>query len=238
MPSRDSLRVLMTTVVVGVAGLLTPAAAFADTIAIIGTGRVASALGPQFAKQGHRVIYGERNPDRDSVRLLVSRTHETASATGQMEAARQAEIVVLAVPWGAAETVVKSLGDLSGKIVIDPTDPYERGQDGLAQLIVDSSAGELIQGWAPGARVVKAFNTMSSLVMADPASAGGPVTAVLVGNDAEAKGRVAEIIQAMGLETIDLGPIRYAHIVEGMLVLWANGGGTGQPFNYYLRPQS
>ncbi len=237
MHSRNTLWVLVTTVVVGVAALLTPGRATAATIAIIGTGRVATALGPQFAKQGHRIIYGSRNPDRDSVRQLVARTHATASAMGSADAVRQADIVVLAVPWAAAETVVKSLGDLTGKIIIDPTNPYERGQDGLARLVVDTSAAELIQGWAPGAKVVKAFNAMSSTVMADPDSAGGPVTVPLVGDDPEAKATVAGIILAMGLETIDLGPVRDAHVVEGMLLLWVNARVLGHPFNYYMRPQ-
>jgi hypothetical protein len=227
----------VTTTAIAVTIHLLAATAVADTIAIIGTGRVASALGPQFAKQGHRIIYGSREPDRDEVRDLVARTHETASALPSADAVRQADIVVLAVPWTAAEAVVKSLGDLSGKIVIDPTNPYNRGEAGLARLVVETSAGELIQGWAPGAKVVKAFNTMSSTVMADPASAGGPVTVPMVGDDDEAKAKVATIIEGMGLEVIDLGPIRYAHVVEGMLVVWANARFLGHPFNFYLRPQ-
>ena len=119
----------------------------------------------------------------------------------------------------------------------DPTNPYERGQDGLARLVVDTSAAELIQGWAPSAKVVKAFNAMSSTVMADPDSAGGPVTVPLVGDDPEAKATVAGIIQAMGLETMELGPVRDAHVVEGMLLLWVNARVLGHPFNYYMRPQ-
>lgn len=237
MPRQRRVRMPVTPVVLALAVLLIAGTAFADTIAIIGTGRVAGALGPQFAKQGHRIIFGSRTPDRDEVRALVARTHATATALPSAEAVREADIVVLAVPWTAAEAVVKSLGDLSGKIIIDPTNPYNRGEAGLARLVVETSAGELIQGWAPGARVVKAFNTMSSTVMADPASAGGPVTVPIVGDDDDAKMKVASIIEAMGLEVMDLGPIRYAHVVEGMLVLWANARFLGHPFNYHLRPQ-
>ena len=73
--------------------------------------------------------------------------------------------------------------------------------------------------------------------MADPDSAGGPVTVPLVGDDPEAKATVAGIIQAMGLETMELGPVRDAHVVEGMLLLWVNARVLGHPFNYYMRPQ-
>jgi len=129
------------------------------------------------------------------------------------------------------------VGDLSVMFVVHPTTPSPGGAAGLARLVVETSAGELIQGWAPGAKVVKAFNTMSSAVMADPASAGGPVTVPMVGDDDEAKAKVATIIEGMGLEVMDLGPIRYAHVVEGMLVVWANARFLGHPFNFYLRPQ-
>ena len=69
--------------------------------------------------------------------------------------------------------MVKNLGDLSGKIVIDPTNPYKRSADGLAEHTVATSAGELIQGWLPKAYVVKAFNTLTFLTMADPATPEG-----------------------------------------------------------------
>ncbi|MBF8269952.1 MAG: dinucleotide-binding enzyme, partial [Gammaproteobacteria bacterium] len=166
---------------------------------------------------------------------LVARTTGKAAATTQAAAASLADIVLLAIPWTATETVVKELGDLTGKIVIDPTNPYQRTAAGLAEHTVTTSAGEMIQGWLPQARVVKAFNTLSSLTMADPASAGGPVTIPLVGNDAEAKAVVAKLVESIGLEAIDLGPIQYAHEVEGMLIVWANARLSAKPFDYYLR---
>ena len=89
--------------------------AVADTIAIIGTGNVAGALGPEFAAQGHDIVYGSREPDRDDVAALVERTGGDASATTQIEAVAGADIVVLAVPGTVAEEVAGSLGDLSRK---------------------------------------------------------------------------------------------------------------------------
>jgi 8-hydroxy-5-deazaflavin:NADPH oxidoreductase len=207
----------------------------AASIAIIGTGRVAAALGPRFAKLGHEVIYGSREPNRAEVRELVKDTRGQASATTPIEAARRAEIVVLAVPGTTVESVVMSLGSLSGKIVIDPTNPTQRAEDGLLEHGVETSNAEIIQKLASGARVVKAFNTVSAQTMADPASAGGPVTIPIVGDDPEAKATVTKLVEALGFDVIDLGPVRYAHVVEGMLVVWMNARVEGRPFDYYLR---
>lgn len=217
-------------------GLTLPGLVPAETIAIIGTGQVASALGPQFAKLGHTVVYGSRDPSRDEVKALVESTGNGASASTPAEAAAAANIVVLAVPGGVIETVTKSLGDLAGKIIIDPTNPLRRRENGLFEMSVETSNAELIQGWAPDAFVVKAFNTLNWRTMADPDSAGGAVSIPLVGDDAEAKAAVASLVEGIGLEAIDVGPIRHAHIVEGMLILWLNNQYiTGQPFNFHLR---
>ena len=207
----------------------------AETIAIIGTGEVAGALGPEFAAQGHDIVYGSRNRDRDEVRELVARTGGDASATTQADAVDGADIVVLAVPWYAVEEVVANIGDLSGKIVIDPTNPRMVGEDGLRDFAVDPSNAEWIQRWAPQSRVVKAFNTMGWETMVDPDSSGGPVTVPIVGDDAEAKAVVSGLIEGMGLEAVDLGPVRYAHVVEGMYIVWGNARALGNPFTYYFR---
>ena len=210
--------------------------ALADTIAIIGTGEVANAIGPMFAAQGHEIVYGSRNPDRDDVRELVEKTGAGASATTPAEAAADADIVVVAVPWDAVETVVRGLGNLSGKIVIDPTNPRVIGDDGLRNWAVDSSNAEIIQTLAPGARVVKALNTMNWRTMVDPEATGGPVSVPIVGDDEAAKAKVVALVAGMNLEPIDLGPLRYARIVEGMYLLWGNANTLGRGFNYYLRP--
>ncbi|MDX1499201.1 MAG: NAD(P)-binding domain-containing protein [Woeseiaceae bacterium] len=220
-----------------VTGLLQGSPAVADTIAIIGTDEVASALGPEFAAQGHTVVYGSRSPDRDQVRELVARTGPNASATLQSRAATDADIVVLAVPWDVVEAVVANLGDLAGKIVIDPTNPRTVLEDGLRWYPREESNAELIQRLAPRAHVVKAFNTMSAETMIEPETSGGPVSVPLVGNDPVAKQKVAGLIAGMGLEPIDLGPVRYARIVEGMYYLRSNARMAGRPFNYHLRSQ-
>jgi predicted dinucleotide-binding enzyme len=215
------------------------APALAARIAVIGTGNVGSALGPEFAAQGHTIVYGSREPSRQEVQDLVARTGANASATTQQEAVAGADIVLLAVPGTAAEQVTKDLGDLAGKIIIDPTNRVERNTpDGWANHgVPGGSNAELIQAAAPNARVVKAFNTLNFRQMVDPETAGGPITIAIAGNDEAAKAVVAELIKGMDLEVVDFGPLRFANTLEEMLVTWANARGRAAAFNYYMRPQ-
>ena len=209
--------------------------ASADRIAIIGTGDVAGALGPEFAMQGHEIVYGSRDPDRESVRDLVERTGNNASAATQADAVVDADIVVLAVPGMLVEEITLDLGDLSGKIIIDPTNPLVRNGEMLGHG-VDTSNAEIIQAAAPDAHVVKAFNTLNWRTMVDPDSSGGPVSIPLVGDDDEAKARVAELVDSMGLEPIDLGPLAHARWVEGMLIVWINNRYSDrESFDFHLR---
>jgi predicted dinucleotide-binding enzyme len=212
--------------------------ASADTVAILGTGRVGGALGAQFAAHGHAVIYGSREPQSEKVRTLVANTGHGAKAAASAEAVRGADVVVLALPWGATEQTVKAL-DLRGKLVIDPTNAIRIGAGGLMEAAVTgTSAGELVQQWAPQARVVKGFNTLGYHVMAKPAVAGGLVSVPLAGDDADAKARVAAYVTSFGLEPVDVGPLRNALVLEGMAMLYMVPLLTGhreRAFEYHLR---
>lgn len=213
--------------------------AFAAKIAVIGTGNVGSALGPEFAALGHTIVYGSRTPNEKDVQDLVAKTGRGATAATQPEAVQGADMVLLAVPGNLAVQITQSLGDLSGKIIIDPTNRVNRGSsDGYADHDVPGgSNAELIQAAAPGAKVVKAFNTLNWTKMVDPESSGGPVSIPIVGDDAAARAAVAELVEGMGLEPVDLGPLRFANTLEEMLVIWANARGHSGAFNYYLRPE-
>ena len=235
-PTRICHGVMMAGLLILAGVFIGPARVSAETIAVIGTGNVGGALGPQFATLGHDIIYGSREPGRQDVQELVARTSGDAAAMLPAEAAAMADIVVVAVPWAAAEAAVMSLGDLSGKIILDPTNAVRRDADGIRHHAVETSTGEFIQSWAPDARVVKAFNTLSSETMADPSSAGGPVTIPIAGNDAEAKAVVAGLVTGIGFEVVDMGTIGAAHAIEQMLIVRGNAGVLGSPFNYYFRP--
>lgn len=214
-------------------------AAFAETIAVIGTGRMGGAIGPRFSELGHDVIYGSRDPSSEKVLALVTETGSGTRAMTQGEAISAADIIVLALPWRATEDLIKSAGsDLDGKIIMDITNASLKALSPDNQGAIDSSAGALIQEWAPEAKVVKAFNTVGYHIVADPDQAGGPVTVPLVGNDEGAKAEVAEIVQAMGFETMILAGIEQAHVLEGMANLYFVPYGSGrfdEAFEYYFR---
>jgi NADPH-dependent F420 reductase len=195
---------------------------FAETVALIGTGNVGAALGRRFAEQGHDVVYGSRDPADADVRSLVATTGHGAVAVAPADAAARSDIIVLAVPWSAAEDVVRGLGDLRGKILVDPTNPRVMAGDGFADYPIEDSIAERIAALAPGAHVVKAFNTLGAETMLDPKLAEGPVTIPLVGDDRAAKARIAALAREIGLEAVDVGPLRHARIIEGLHYLRAN----------------
>ena len=197
---------------------------YGETVAIIGTGNVGAALGQRFAESGHQIIYGSREPTRESVERLVTTTGAGARATNQRAAAEAADVIVLAVPWDVVEGLTRSLGDLSGKIVIDPTNPRRIAEDGLRDYAFEGSNAERIQALAPDAFVVKAFSTLGTDTMLDPASAGGPVSIPIAGDDPNAKRVVAALVSAIGFEPVDVGPLRYAHVIEGLHYLRYNAG--------------
>lgn len=214
-------------------------AGLADTVAVIGTGRMGSAIGPRFAEIGHSVIYGSRNPMSEKVAALVEETGNGARADTQGNAIAAADIIVLALPWRATEGLIKDAGaDLNGKIIMDITNATLKALSPDNPNATDSSAGALIQEWASQAKVVKAFNTVGYHIVADPGHAGGPVTVPLVGNDEAAKAEVAQIVQAMGFETMVLAGIEQAHVLEGMANLYFVPYGAGrfdEAFEYYFR---
>lgn len=231
-----SARIIVSALLIGLSCLLGAHSALADRIAVIGTGSVGGALGPEFAAQGHTIVYGSRDPSRQDVADLVARTGDGASATTPADAVVGADMVVMAVPGELVRSITDGLGDLSGKIIIDPTNALGRGDDGLFVMTVEKSNAEIIQAAAPGAHVVKAFNSLNYRQMVDPDSSGGPISIPLAGDRDEAKARVAELVEGMGLEAIDVGPLRHAHQVEGMLLLWINNRyAGGQSFDYHLR---
>jgi predicted dinucleotide-binding enzyme len=210
-------------------------------IAIIGTGHVGGTLGIRLAKAGHRVTYGSLNPEDPAVRALVARSGKSASAVAPAIAASRAEVIMLAVPWASAETAVKSLGDLHGKILIDPTNPL--GHDEKTNLAVEFSlpmaGAELIQSWAPGSRVVKVFDTTSWLVLANPHIVPGPVSIPIASDDPGAKQLAMDLARELGFDPFDAGNLHNAKLIEGMALLYIRGKHFNgkYAYEYYLRPR-
>ena len=218
------------------AGLGFSTAAVAETFAVIGTGELGSTLGPQFASLGHEVIYGSRSPNRDDVQALVAATGSGASAATPFEAAQAADVVVLGLPWDVVEDVVIGLGDLTGKIIIDPINPRRVDEENWFDYPTHTSSAERVQLLQPGAAVVKAFNTLSVENIADPDIFGYTATVAIAGNDDAAKAFVAELCEALGLDWIDFGPVRYAHILEGLFLLRINARRGGRFLEWSFAP--
>lgn len=190
------------------------------TVSIIGTGDMGDSLGPRFAELGYPVVYGSRNPSSEKSQNLVKQTGNSARVATQEEAAQAGEIVVLAVPWPAMQTVAQNLGSLDGKIVIDISMPVKQAEDGYYISLVETSSAEMIQLWNPGARLVKAFATQASYVVDNPDVVGGPVTVPIAADDRVAKEWVARIVAAMGLDPVDAGPLRLSREIEALQRLY------------------
>lgn len=188
-------------------------------IAIIGTGNVGSALGGSFTRAGHEVTYAAQ--DAAKTRRIAAEVG-AATAADPGEAARWAEVIVLAVPYGAVEAVAGEIApDAAGKVVVDVTNPLKPDFSGLA-TDGGPSAAERVAAKAPTAKIVKAFNTVFASVQADPTAGGRTVDGLYVGDDAEAKGTVAELIRSIGLRPVDAGSLAEARSLEALA--WLNIG--------------
>ena len=205
-------------------------------IGIIGSGNVGGALGTRWAQAGHRVIFGSRNPASDDMRQLAASAGSTARAASFREALDAAELLLLATPWPATRTVVEGLGDLAGKVLIDATNPLLPNLSGL-ECGTTTSGAEQVAGWARGAKVVKAFNTVGFNIMANPAF--GPERPVMFycGDDAAAKQTVGPLVEQLGFEAIDAGPLSQARLLEPFALLWislAYAQGQGREIAFKL----
>ena len=191
-------------------------------LAIIGAGNVGSTLGSAWAKKGgHEVFFGVRSPNSDKTQALVGALGGKARAGTAAEAVAFGEMIVLATPWTATEAVVRSMGDLNGRTILDATNPLTMGPDGLGLEIGHSiSAGEKVQGWAKGSSVFKTLNTTGFGNMANPVFHGVKSVMFVAGDDMAKKPKVIELVAALGFEVVDAGPLRNARLLEAQAMLW------------------
>lgn len=192
-------------------------------IAIIGSGNVGQALAQRWLAKGHRVVFGSREPDSPKISGLLSSFGSAASSASLENAASHADVVLLAVPWEAALSSVRALGDLTNKVLIDATNPIAMNPAGLqAGLLIGhtTSAAEQIADVAMGARVVKAFNQAGAGVMANPAVTSADCTMFLCGDDDEAKRITTQLAEDLSVRVVDAGDLRQARLLEPLGMLW------------------
>jgi predicted dinucleotide-binding enzyme len=166
-------------------------------VGIIGAGRLGQAMARTALRAGRQIVLANsRGPE--SLASLVSTLGEGASA-GTVDEAAAADIVVIAVPWPRVGEAVAGLR-WDGRIVIDATndfDPSDLNGQTSSQVLADR---------VPGARVVKAANTLVAAVFgADPHEGGGRRVIFLSGDDAEAKSEVTALFEDAGFAAVDLG---------------------------------
>jgi 8-hydroxy-5-deazaflavin:NADPH oxidoreductase len=209
-------------------------------IAVIGAGNVGGTLGRRWAVAGHEVAFGARDPAEARLAALVRESGPSARAASVPEAAQDAAVVVLTVPWDSARDALAAAGELRGRILIDATNPVPLTPEGLRQGLVighTTSGGEQVARWAEGARVVKAFNTTGWQNMADPRYGSQGLSMLLCGNDADAKRVVADLARQLGFEPVDVGPLRSARYLEAVAMLWIDMAvlqGFGTNFGFRL----
>lgn len=187
-------------------------------ITILGTGNVGQALATGWVSAGHKITFGSRQPTGEKAQELVASFEGKMQVQQRTEAIASAEVVVLAVPWNGVEAVAKSVVDWTGKILIDATNPIGPG----FSLAVgkDTSGGELVQSWATGARVVKAFNTTGYNNMLDPVYNGASTTMFIAGDDADAKHTVTQLTETLGFDVADVGDITKSRFLEPLALAW------------------
>ena len=220
--------------------------------AVLGTGIVGRTIAARLAELGHAVTIGTRDPEAS-----LARTEPDAMGTppfaawaaenpgiavaGFADAAAGAELIVNATNGGASLDVLSAAGagNLDGKVILDIANPLDFSKGMPPTLFVKDtdSLGEQIQRAFPGARVVKALNTLNADLMARPAQLADPGTVFVSGNDADAKNTVTVLLKEFGhQDVIDLGDITTARGTEMLLPVWLRlWGALGTPaFNFKI----
>jgi hypothetical protein len=185
-------------------------------IAIVGAGKVGGALGRNWTRRRHTVTYGVRDPGAKAEAL--------AQGGAQVALPRQAvewsDVVVLATPWAATREAVEALGDFGGRSLLDATNPIGPGLTSVAGA--GRSGGELVQSWAPTARVVKIFNSTGAENLAAPVYGDQATTMFYCGDDQAACTVAAKLATDLGFDAVSVGPLRNAQLLESHALLWIN----------------
>lgn len=179
--------------------------------AIIGTGNMGAGLAAALAAAGHVITIGAR--DLVKAAALAEKIGHGTVGGGIAAAAKLADVVILALPFGAAAEAIKLAGDLSGKVLVDISNPISPD---YKELVIGhtTSAAEEIQKLAPQAHVVKAFNTIFAQLLPLDARQGKTLQVFVAGDDATAKESVSKLAKSVGFDAMDSGPLSNSRYLE------------------------
>lgn len=202
------------------------------TITILGTGIVGTTLAHGLKQAGYRVTLANRKGTK------VEGWHD--SVAPYQAATAGADVIILAVKGAAAEDVVTSLrNELSGKTVIDTTNPItdDPPDDGVLQYFTaqNESLMERLQMIAPEANFVKALNSVGNGVMVQPKFTSGPPTMFICGDNEAAKQRASELLTKLGWESYDMGGVEAARAIEPLCMLWCIPGFRDNSWNHAFK---
>jgi len=192
----------------------------------LGSGDVGCKLADSFIEIKHLVKIGSRNPNQEKLTEWMAK-HDKANVSSGIfaEAASFGELNLIATLWTGTANAIKMADskNFAGKIVIDVTNPldFSKGMPPRLAIGHTDSAGETVQRMLPNSKVVKAFNTVGNPHFMHPDFPGGPPTMFICGNDDGAKKTVIDdILTKFGWETIDIGGIEGARLLEPLALLW------------------
>jgi predicted dinucleotide-binding enzyme len=188
-------------------------------VAIIGIGNVGGAIARGLSGKGHPLTLGAREAAKAAD--LAARTG--AAVRPPAAAAAAADVVVLALPWAAAEAAVAGLGSLAGKVVIDCMNPLGPTPSGIGLTVGFTTSGaEQVAAWLPGARVVKTLNQVGAEIMADAARLPRRPVQFVAGDDTDAKTDASRLLTDLGFEPMDAGDLTKARLLEPLAMVWIN----------------
>ncbi len=184
-------------------------------IAIIGAGSVGTTLGKRFTENGHEIFFGVQDLSKYADKSSFAKVGTVEEAT------INAEIILLAIPFDAVSAALANCGDVSGKIIIDCTNPFKMkgGKLGLS-LSFDTSAAEKVADTVIGAKVVKCFNQTGFDNMANPLYDNGKAVQFVCGDDKEAREIVRKLAESIGFDAVDAGDLKTARLLEPLAALW------------------
>ncbi len=180
-------------------------------VAIIGTGNMGEGLASTLANAGHEVTIGARNLVKAAA--LAGKIGHGAVGGGIAAAAKRSDVVILALPFDAAAEAIKLAEDLTGKVLVDISNPISAD---FKELVIGhtTSAAEEIQKLAPQARVVKAFNTIFAQLLLPESRQGKTLQVFVAGDDDAAKASVSELAKSAGFAAVEAGPLSNSRFIE------------------------